>query len=389
MKERLRRIMKKIISLALILVLALSLLGGCASAGKKGGDGPIKIAVAFPMTGDNAEYGKSFLLAAQIMVDEWNAKGGVLGRTIEIVNYDDKNSGEEAASIAQKIVSDSDIIGVLGHFSSGVSMVAAPIYEENKLIEISNTASHPDYSSIGKYIFRNNSVISSEFRVIEEIIAEDLRLTKVGIVAIKTDWGTTSGKIAADIINSNDKLTLVAHEEVLEGSDDYSLVIAKLKEAGAEVVISVGMYSLIAPLAKQYKAVDPDIQVIGLSNAYAQQLIELGGEAAEGILFPVSFYADSEDEQVKKFVDAYKEKFGSEPSALAAQAYDSIGILLEAVKENGSTEKESLRDTLNKITYPGITGVTKFDENGDASKEYTKLIVKDGKFVRYQGGSGR
>lgn len=379
--------MKKIISLAVIFVLSLSVLSGCASSGKSNGDGPIKIAVAFPMTGDNAEYGKSFLLAAQIKADEWNANGGVLGRTIELVNYDDKNSGEEAASIAQKIVSDPDIVGVLGHFSSGVSMVAAPIYEENKLIEISNTASHPDYSSIGDYIFRNNSVISSELKVIEEIIAEDLALTKVGIVAIKTDWGTTSGKIAADIINSNSKLSLVAHEEVLEGSDDYSLAIAKLKDAGAEVVISVGMYSLIAPLAKQYKAVDPEIQVIGLSNAYAEQLIELGGEAAEGIIFPVSFYADSEDEKVKKFVDAYKEKFGSEPSALAAQAYDSIGILLEAVKQNGSTEKESLRNTLNSITYSGITGETKFDDIGDATKQYTKLIVQNGEFIRYNGSS--
>ncbi len=379
--------MKKIISLALTFVLSLSVLSGCASSGKSNGDGPIKIAVAFPMTGDNAEYGKSFLLAAQIKTDEWNTNGGVLGRTIELVNYDDKNSGEEAASIAQKIVSDPEIVGVLGHFSSGVSMVAAPIYEENKVIEISNTASHPDYSSIGDYIFRNNSVISSEFKVIEEIIADDLGLTKVGIVAIKTDWGTTSGKIAAEIINSNSKLSLVAHEEVLEGSDDYSLAIAKLKDAGAEVVISVGMYSLIAPLAKQYKAVDPGIQVIGLSNAYAQQLIELGGEAAEGIIFPVSFYADSEDEKVKKFVDAYKEKFGSEPSALAAQAYDSIGILLEAVKQNGSTEKESLRNTLNSISYSGITGETKFDDIGDATKQYTKLIVQDGNFIRYNGNS--
>jgi branched-chain amino acid transport system substrate-binding protein len=375
--------MKKFFSLLLIIVLSFSLLSGCATSKSKSEEGPIKIAVAFPMTGDNAEYGKSFLLAAQIKVDEWNANGGVLGRTIELVNYDDKNSGEEAASIAQKIVSDPEIIGVLGHFSSGVSMVAAPTYDENKLIEISNTASHPDYSSIGDYIFRNNSVISSEFKVVEDIITNDLKLTKVGIVAIKTDWGTTSGAIAADLINNNSSLTLVAQEEVLEGSDDYSLAIAKLKEAGAEVVISVGMYSLIAPLAKQYKAVDPDIQVIGLSNAYAQQLIELGGEAAEGIIFPVSFYADSEDADVEKFVDAYKTEFGSEPSALAAQAYDSIGILLEAVKQNGSVDKETLRDTLNSITYPGITGETKFDEIGDATKQYTKLIIKDGKFVRY------
>ncbi|MGE4283811.1 MAG: ABC transporter substrate-binding protein, partial [Clostridia bacterium] len=150
--------MKKSISLLLVLIISISLLSGCASSNTNSGDGPLKVAVAFPMTGDNAEYGKSFLLAAQIKVDEWNENGGVLDREIEIVSYDDKNSGDEAASIAQKIVSDKDIIGVLGHFSSGVSMVAAPTYQENKYIEISNTASHPDYSSIGNYIFRNNSV---------------------------------------------------------------------------------------------------------------------------------------------------------------------------------------------------------------------------------------
>lgn len=373
--------MKKGIHVVLILILALSVLSGCSKSDSK--ENPIKIAVAFPMTGDNAEYGKSFLLAAQIKVDEWNKAGGVLGKQIELVSYDDKNSGDEAASIAQKIVSDPSIIGVLGHFSSGVSMVAAPTYQENQLIEISNTASHPDYSSIGNYIFRNNSVISKEFEVIEDIIVDDLSKSKVGIVSIKTDWGTTASGIAEEMIKNNPSLILVGKEEVLEGSDDYSLAIAKLKESGAEVVIGVGMYSLVAPLAKQYKAVDPEITLIGLSNAYAQQLIELGGKAVEGLVFPVSFYADSEEDKVKTFVESYKKEFGSEPSALAAQAYDSIGVLLEAVKQNGSTDKVSLRDALNSITYSGITGETKFNEIGDANKTYTKLIIQDGKFIRF------
>jgi branched-chain amino acid transport system substrate-binding protein len=376
--------MKKQIGLLLVVILAFSLLSGCSTNKSSSGDGPVKVAVAFPMTGDNAEYGKSFLTAIEIKVDEWNKNGGVLGRNIELVSYDDKNVGEEAASIAQKIVSDPEIVGVIGHFSSGVSMVAAPTYQENKVIEISNTASHPDYSSIGNYIFRNNTVISSEIDVLEDIIENDLKLTKVGVIAIQTDWGATAGGIAEEMIDANPNLELVAREDVLEGSDDYSLAIAKLKEAGTEVVITVGMYPLIAPVAKQYKAVDSEIKILGLSNAYAQQLIELGGEDVEGVMFPVSFYADADNEETKKFVTAYTEKFGSEPSALAAQAYDSVGILLEAVKQNGSTDKESLRDTLNGLTYPGITGETKFDEIGDATKSYTKLIIQDGKFVRYE-----
>jgi branched-chain amino acid transport system substrate-binding protein len=375
--------MKRVLVLAAAGLLSLSaVFGGGQKAG--GGGDTVKIAVVFPMTGDNAEYGQSFLVAAQIMVEKWNKAGGVLGKQIEIVNYDDKNSAEEAASIAQKIVSDKDIIGVMGHFSSGVSMTAAPAYQENKVIQISNTASHPDYSGIGNYIFRNNTVISEEFKVVVDVAANDLNLKNVGIIAIKTDWGTTAGGIAADLVKSNSKLNLVGYEQVLETSDDYTPVIAKMKAAGAEAIIAVGMYSLYGPLARQYKEADPNIQLLGVSNAYTQQIIQLGGDAVEGLFAPVSFFAESTDPAVVEFVDEFKKRFGMEPSSLAAQAYDSIGILLEAIKEAGALDREAVRDAVNNINYPGITGPTTFDARGDASKTFQKVVIRNGKFVQYK-----
>jgi branched-chain amino acid transport system substrate-binding protein len=380
-KKRRKDMTKKILIAALIvLAAALPVFAGGGSESK--GD-TVKIAVAVPMTGDNAEYGQTFLIAAQIMVEEWNKAGGVLGKQIEIVNYDDKNSAEEAASIAQRIVSDPAIIGVLGHFSSGVSMTAAPTYEENHVIEISNCASHPDYSKMGKYIFRNNTSIAEEFKVMVDIIENDLKLTKVGVVAIKTDWGKTAGGIADQLVSASKKLKLVAHEDVLETSDDHGPAVAKLKAAGAEAVICVGMYSLYGPFAKQYKEVDPKVQLIGVSNAYTQQIIQLGGQAVEGLFAPVSFYAESADSETKKFVDEFKKRWGSEPSSLAAQAYDSIGILLQAIKNTGPLEKEKIRDAVQNINYKGITGQTQFDEIGDASKQFTKVIIKGGRFVPY------
>lgn len=399
--------MKKQISLLLALLMILAVFAGCAqntaapqatpaqtqasetqapaTEAPAADAAPIKIAVALPFTGDNAEYGNSFYTAAEIKVEEWNAKGGVLGRPIELVKYDDKNSAEEATSIAQKIVSDKDIIGVLGHFASGVSMAAAPTYEENQVIEISNCASHPDYSGMGDYIFRNNTVISEEFKVIVDILANDLKVKNVGVVAIKTDWGTTAGGIADELIKANPALTLVAHEDVMETSDDYSPAIAKLEQAGAEAVVLVGMYGLYGPIAKQYKAVNPEIKLVGVSNAYTQQIIELGGDAVEGLLAPVSFYAASEDPVVQSFVAEYSKRFGSEPSSLAAQAYDSIGILLTAIENAGTLDRPTVRDAVNNIDYPGITGQTTFDEIGDAAKSYTKVIIQDGKFVPYVG----
>jgi branched-chain amino acid transport system substrate-binding protein len=372
--------MKRVLVLMLAGLLSVAAVFG---GGQKESGNTIKIAVALPMTGDNAEYGQSFLTAAQIMVEKWNKAGGVLGKQIELVVYDDKNSAEEAASIAQRIVSDKDIIGVLGHFSSGVSMTAAPTYQENHVIEISNCASHPDYSGIGDYIFRNNTVINEEFKVLVDVVANDLNIKNVGIVAIKTDWGTTAGGIARSLVEANGKLNLVAYEEVLETSDDHGPVIAKLKAAGTEAVIAVGMYSLYGPLARQYKEADPNIQLLGVSNAYTQQIIQIGGNAVDGLFAPVSFFAESPDPVVMEFVTEFKSRFGMEPSALAAQAYDSIGILLEAIKQAGTLDRETVRNAVNNISYPGITGPTTFDSIGDASKIFQKVVIRDGKFVQY------
>ena len=137
---------KGLLSSLLVMSLVFVGLSGCGkqggetaksgNAGISAGEDKIQIAVAAPMTGDNSEYGIGFYNAALLKAKEWNANGGVLGKQIEIVQYDDKNTSEEATTIAQKIVSDKKVVGVIGHFSSGVCMTAAPIYQENKIIEI-------------------------------------------------------------------------------------------------------------------------------------------------------------------------------------------------------------------------------------------------------------
>lgn len=378
--------MKKVLSLAMISAMTISLLAGC---GKKEGSketgsssaDTIKIAVAAPMTGDNAEYGQGFLNAANMMAEEWNAKGGVLGKQIDIVPYDDKNSSEEAATIAQKIVSSKDIVGVIGHFSSGVCMTAAPVYEENKIIEISPSASHKDYSGIGDYIFRNNTVISTEAKASLDIAVNDFGKKNIGIISIKTDWGTGTAQVIKDLATELG-VNIVAHEEVVEGSDDYSPAITKLNEAGADVVICAGMYNLVAPVAKQYKRVNPDIKIVGFSNAYSQQLIELGGEDVEGVGFPVIFFSGSEDAVIKDYVEKYKGKFGNEPSALTSQAYDSVGMLLTAIQDAGTTDSAKVREALTGVQYPGVAGDTKFDDIGDVQKEFVKVTIENGKFVQ-------
>ena len=382
---------KRFLSSLLVMSLVFAGLSGC---GKQGGEAvksgsadtansgdKIQIAVAGPMTGDNSEYGIGFYNAALLKAKEWNAEGGVLGKQIEIVQYDDKNTSEEATTIAQKIVSDKKVVGVIGHFASGVCMTAAPIYQENKVIEISPSSSHPDYSKIGDFIFRNNTVISKEGAASIDIAVNDLGKKNVGIISIMTDWGTNTSKMIKEMIEKTDA-KVVAHEEVMEGSDDYTPAITKLNEAGADVVICCGMYNLVAPVAKQYKQINPDIRIVGFSNSYSQQLIELGGEAVEGVCFPVIFFSESDDVEVKNYVESFKKEYGNAPSALTSQAYDSVGILLTAIKETGTTDSEKVKEKLYEINYKGVTGDTKFDSNGDVDKQFVKVTIKDGKFTK-------
>lgn len=355
--------------------------GGSGSGGSAAGGDAIKIAVAAPLTGDNSEYGIGFSNAVNLMAEEWNAKEGVNGKKIEVLKFDDKNAPEEGLSVANKIVSDKSIPVVIGHFSSGVCMTAAPLYQENKVVEISPSASHPDYSGIGTFIFRNNTVINHEARASVDIAVNDLGRKKIGIISIKTDWGvSTSGVVKGIVENDFKDAKVVAHEEVIEGSDDYRPAISKLHDADADVVICVGMYNLVAPVARQYKEINPEIGIVGFSNSYSRQLIELGGEAVEGVAFPVIFFSQSEDPKIQAFVKAYKDKYGDEPSALTAQAYDSAGIFLTAAKNVGLEDPDKLRDEINTLAYDGVTGKTQFDKNGDVQKSFTKVVIKDGEF---------
>ncbi len=378
---------KRIFSGLLAGVLAGASVAGCQQTGTGAGSAQsgetIQIAVAAPMTGDNAEYGLGFYNAALLKAKEWNDKGGVLGKQIEIVQYDDKNTPEEAATIAQKIVSDKKAVGVIGHFSSGVCMTAAPIYQENKIIEISPSASHPDYSGIGDYIFRNNTVISKEGAASVDIAVNDLGKKNIGIISIMTDWGTNTSQIIKDIIATyGDEVKVVAHEQIVEGSDDYTPAITKLNEAGADVVICCGMYNLVAPVAKQYKQINPDIAIVGFSNSYSQQLLELGQESVEGVCFPVIFFSESEEPEIVAYVDAYKKAYGTAPSALTSQAYDSVGLLLTAIEQAGTTDSEAVKQKLYELEYKGVTGNTKFDANGDVDKAFVKVTIQNGKFVK-------
>ena len=371
--------MKKVLSLVLVLVLVMSMV---ACGTKSNEEKSITIAVAAPMTGDNAEYGIGFANAAKLMASEWNAKGGVdIGGTkytVKIVEYDDKSDSDEAALIAEKIVSDESIYGVLGHFASGICMVAAPTYQEAGYVNISPTSSHKDYSGIGDYIFRNNTVISVETRTGAEIAVDYLGKTKVGVLSIDSEWGQSAGAAMVDNIAAVGG-EMVLRQEVSADAVDFATEIANFKSAGVEVVMVAGMYGTLGPFVVALQNSGFIVPVVGCSNAYTDNMLEYANQAADiDIYAPVSFFAGNPDADVQAYVKAYTEAYGSAPSALTTQACDSVGIMLTALETAGKLDRAAMKDAIYGVEYNGMSGYTTFDEIGDAQKVFTKLSIVDG-----------
>lgn len=378
--------MKKLLTV----LLAFTMIFALTACGSKTADSndetevkPLKVAVVGPLTGDFAEYGTGFKNAVELHAKTINENGGVLGQPIEIVAFDDKNSGEEAANIAQKIASDGDYSAVIGHFASGVSMAASPTYQEEEIVEISPSASHPDYSSAGDYIFRNNTLINVEANETLKIAEEVVDAKRVAILSVKTDWGTSTADIIKNqLAKDHPNIEIVAHEEVLDGLQDFSSTITKLREAEPDTIITCAMYNTVGPFTNQYKDVQEDINIIGFSNAYSEQLIKLAGDDANGVCLPVIFYHLSENENVRQFVDGYMEAYdGKIPNSLTAQAYDSLGIIAAAAEKANSTKSADIKAALYEVEYDGVAGVTKFDDNGDAIKSFYWLRIEDGSFT--------
>jgi branched-chain amino acid transport system substrate-binding protein len=377
MKKSMAMVKKGMFFAFVLTVCVLAFAGTSAAADKVA-----KIAVYGPLTGEHAEYGLGFRYATELQVEKWNKRGGAGGYKLEVVAFDDKNNGEEAATIAERVVEDMDIVAIIGSYVSGVSMAATPTFQEAGLVNISASASHPDFTSAGDYIFRNNTIISVEGAGTVRGVDEVLKAQKIGLLSIMTDWGRATAAIMVKLIEDNPNLTLVIHEECTDGSDDSSTPIANFRAAGVDAVIIVGMHNTFVPFARQYRQQDPGIGLAAFANLYDDQVLKLGGEYVENTVFPVAYFNESDDPTVIEFRDAFHALAGKNPSSLSAQAYDAAGMICEAIDKTQGNDRAKIRDYIANIDYDGVGGKIQFDSRGEAQKVFMVLQIKDGKFLK-------
>jgi branched-chain amino acid transport system substrate-binding protein len=379
------------VALALVIVLAVSLAGVVlAACGSDSGtsDGasaaavPFKIGVAGPMTGQYATYGTSHKAGAELAMEELNAAGGVNGGQVSLSIGDDLGDPKEAVLVAQKFIDDTAIVAVDGHQFSGATIAAASKYQPAGLTMITPSATQPDITSAGDFIWRICMTDAVQGKGLADYSVTTLGKSKVAIMYDNSDYG----RGLADAYDAGIKSaggSVVAKEQYSTGDTDFKAQLTKIKGAGPELLFLSGYYPEGSKIAQQAKELGMDVQMLGSDGYASDELPKLGGAAVEGMLVSTFFDYTKDDPAVQKFVDAYKAKYdGANPDWFVANSYDVCMLLAAAAEKAGSNERTAINDALSQIgTYQGISGPITFDENGDVLKPLSIVIVQNGSLV--------
>lgn len=343
---------------------------------------PINVGFFAHLSGPFAEYGASFKNAIELYLDQVKEAGGIEGHPVNLLVEDDRNSPQEAATVARKIAGTPNVVLAIGSWSTTSSLAAAPVFTEAKIPQISPTSSHPDFSKQSEYQFRQNNTDDNLAVYNADTILGKLGVKKVVIPYSQDDWGVYTGKATAKAVEDAGGEVLLL-EGVQPGSRDFRPFISKVKALEPEGVFLALPYQEASIFIQQLRQAGIDIPVGGGIPLTSPKFIELAGEAGEGTVLHTIFFAGDPDQ--KEFVDAYKAKYGRNPDQFAALAYDAIGVGLEAVRRVIKSDKtltgENVRDELaNGPAYEGVTGVTKYDEFGNVKKDPIFIEIRNGKF---------
>jgi branched-chain amino acid transport system substrate-binding protein len=381
-----------VLGMAVLTSVALAACGGGDDGGGGGGggsDGPIKIAMTGPLTGDNAAYGQDQLEGMQLAVDQFNEAGGVQsgpneGRQLELISRDDAGDPNQGASVAQELCDDTDVMAVLGPVNSSVALAVGPIYNRCGLTEITSYASNPEITLKGfENVFRS---IPNDDQLSAADVAAAVEIAGAQTIAIvysNDDYGTGlyDGAVAAA---EEYGVEIVAAESFTPGSTrDFSSILTNVRGSNPDAVLMMTTYSDAGLLVNQARQVGIEGQLVVPTGSNVPEFLELAGEAAEGVLTPVLFDVTSEDPEIAEFVEAFRAAFDRDPGESSATGYASMQLIQYALNEGATTREEISEKLTEGEEMETILGPITFNENRDPSSLTSLIIltVQDGAFV--------
>jgi branched-chain amino acid transport system substrate-binding protein len=381
---------KGLLLFSLLAVLSL-MISACGGTG--GGANVIKIGGIGELTGDIPAVGASFKNAAEMAVKEVNDAGGldVGGKKyqIQLIIEDNAGKADQSASAAQKLITQDNVVAIIGPNASRYAIPASEIAESSKVVLISPWSTNPKTTIDAKtnepkkYVFRACFIDPFQGRVVAKFAMENLGAKKA---AVLYDVASDYNKGIAEYFKQTFEEIggqVVAFETYTTNDKDFTAQLTKIKETGPDVIFLPNYYSEVPLQVQQAHRLGITAPFVGSDSWGSAELTKLCGSECEGYYFSTHYAADNATPIAKKMIEAYKAKYGNVPDDVAALTYDAFGLLFQALQSAGKVDRQAVRDALAQIPkYEGVTGIMQFKEgSGDPIKSAVILQVKNGAFV--------
>ena len=349
---------------------------------------PIKIGQFASLTGKEASLGQSSNKGTLMAIDDLNAAGGVLGRPLLLVTEDTQSKPGETATVVKKLISRDKVVALLGEVASSRSLEAAPIAQAAKVPMISPASTNPKVTETGAYIFRTCFIDPFQGPVMARFAREHLKAKRVALVVSNSSaYSIGLAKFFRESFVANGG-TIVLEQKYSEGDKDFKAQLTAIKAAGVDAVFNPGYYNEGALIVRQARDLGLTLPIFGADSWEAEALIQLGGKAMEGAYLCSHYSPEDPSPRVQNFVAAYKKRFGSTPDSNASLGYDSVLVLVDAIRRAGTTERDALREAIATTRdFMAVTGKITIDSERNASKNAVIIQVKNGKFEFVQSMS--
>ncbi len=339
----------------------------------------VKIGFNAPLTGFAAADGNSAKIGAELAVEQANAAGGIDGRRIELVVYDDQAKADQMVPIANKLIGQDKVkIAVSGSYS-GPTRAAAGIFQNAGIPYISAYAVHPDITRAGDYVFRTSFVGQVQGRAGAKLVGADLGKKRVVLITLQNDFGKS---LAAGFKEKAGDYGISVINEYQYSIKDrqFGAIVAKVKSDKPEAIYATGYFFTAGPLVSQLRAGGVTAPVIGQEGYDSDKFIAIAGQAAEGVIITTSLDRDSSAPETRDFITAFEERAGFGADMVAASAHTAIKVAVAAMRRASSDDPKAIRDAIAATKLSASTGDISFNSLGEVRKAVQVQVVKGGKW---------
>jgi branched-chain amino acid transport system substrate-binding protein len=358
------------VKLGIALTIALLLVPSVVLAGTA--KATIKIATQSPLSGEMSAVGEGMKLGTQLAIEQLKGPVEKLGFKVELVPFDDQGKPDVGVANARNMITDKEILAVIGHYNSGVAIPSSEVYKEASLVEVSPANTNPlitdrNLPNVNRVCGRDDvqGAVGAEF-------AKSLKIKSAYVIHDKTTYGQSVAEFFRD--NAKKLGIEILGFEGTEERSNFDPILTPAKAKNPDLIYFGGIYSQAAPLFKQAREKGIKARFLGPDGLDSSDLTKIAGKTVVGMNYttvagPVTVYP-----KAKEFAKAYKEKFKKDPEPFGAQSYDSTAIALKAIeaaiKDAGGKlpSREAVAAAVRKVKHNGLTGNIEFDGKGDPKK---------------------